>query len=204
MRDIKAIVSNVLVVLIFLTGGCSGRGSTDPAGYIKYMHNPKNGMIQEKTLGSIKYGAMYLTPEAMTLMELKDSATQKSFGNLLPQYQGLQYVRFNIQPFGKGHIYNSVRQSDEDPGDIERYLNQDAQKDFFIVSGKDTSKCVLYAFSKTFGLGVNWEMMLGFEKKDTVDDIYLKFDDKVTDSGLLSFRYKRKDVLTLPLIHFDL
>lgn len=202
MKDIKVIVSSVFALIFLLASGCNGRGSTDPQGYIKYIHNSKNGMIQEKNMENIKFGALYLTPEAMTLMELKGNASKDTFTKLLPGYQGLQYVRFNVQPVGDGHIYNSIRQNENDPSDVESYLNLDAQKDFFMVSGNDTSRCVLYSFSKTYGLSVNWEIMLGFEKKDSTDDIYLKYDDKISGSGLLSFCYKRKDVLALPLINF--
>lgn len=203
MKGIRALANSLLISMFVMIVGCKGKHSASPADYLKYVGNEKSGLRQVKDIDNIKYEACYLPPEAMTLMELKDNMTKEKYTKALPEYAGLQYVRFNMKTISDGHIYNSVRHNDGEPEEIEDYLNLKAQQDFYMVAGNDTSKCVLYSFAKTYGLAYDWVLMLGFEKKDTTSDLYLKYNDNITGSGLLSFRYKRSDISNLPIIKLE-
>lgn len=204
MRDIKGIPNKILVILLICLSGCSGHKVTSAQGYLKYLFNKKNGMVQDKSIDALKYEAIYMTPEAMTLGELKDNVTQAKYMKLLPEYNGMQYVRFSIKANKLEHVFNAVKEEGKDPDRIEEYLNLQAQEDFMLISGGDTSRCGLYSFSRTYGLGHDWQLLLGFEKKDTTGDVYLQYNDMVADNGTLSFKIKRDDIKKLPTINFSL
>jgi hypothetical protein len=191
-----------LLGLMLLIAGCE-KSTVSVNEYIEYMHDKEMGLIQTKEMDGLVIKVRYLTPELMALNELKSiSVSREVFDSTLNGYQGLKYYSMSMMPSNGGHVYGFLKDEGISAEDIEAHLNFDGQADYKLISGKDTAKCVLYTFAKTYGLAKQFDVVLGFDVKSSPggEDIMLEMDASFLGRGLLKFRYERDDINGIPSI----
>lgn len=194
----------VLMVLLEMFG-CNIRevGVHD---YLNYMNNKKNGLIQTKEVDGLVFEVRYLTPELMSLNELKTENVEKGkFRKTLKEYEGLNYYKIKISGNEEGkHVYNVLKDEGIDPIEVEAELNFDMQQNIYTVQGSDTGACVLYVFSKTYGLAKTYDMQIGVERKDSLNknDAVVEINSGILKRGLLKFRFSNTDIQNIPLLKY--
>lgn len=207
--NVISVMENKWRLLLFLLLGvtslllwsCNNRPKdANTTDYLAYIRDDKNGLIRKKEIGDMEYEIRYLTPEAMALAELKDiSAPVFMLDSTIKTYGQLAYFRVNIGS-KQGHLFNTLKAAAINPDEAESYLNFDAEKDFQLSAGTDTSSCVLYSFSRSYGLSNAWQLMLAFDvsERNRKQDLVLTYEDHITGSGILNFRFSGADINNVP------
>lgn len=207
MKGIKVSQNNFktcALLLMIILGGCNSN-SLSPSGYIMYMKEAKNGLTQEKEIGDMVFEVHYLTSEMMALNELRGKrVTPEKFNELKGEYEGLDYFLFEIKSKDGEFIHNLFKRKGIDPQEVESVFNYDAQNLFRTVVGSDTNACVLYNFSKTYGLSKVMQLSLAFDTKSEkhVEDHLLEFDSDIMGKGLVKFDFKASDINHIPLLTY--
>lgn len=188
--------------LIVLLSGCNGlrNKQANPADYLAYISNPRNGLIQKKHIDNIMYEVRYISPEAMALAELRDINPQKQkLEKTIEEYGQMAYFRVNISA-EEGHLFNTLRTMGENPDELESYLNFDAEHDFTLRTATDTVKSGLYHFNRSYGLSNSWQLMLAFDipNCDRQRDLIVSYTDHISNSGQLNFRFSETDIANIP------
>jgi hypothetical protein len=181
MKGIRVELSRAFAVVLVIgcmLCACSKR-TAGVKDYLKYVNSDKSGLVQTKEMDGMFFRLKYMPPEWMALNELKKTSIDiEQWNQTLEEYQGLAYCKMTISCKDDEHIYSFLRGEGMDEQDVEAYFNYNAQHDFFMVSDADTSKCVLYSFSKTYGLASQFDIALAFEpaKDATAGDKVIEFD----------------------------
>lgn len=172
--------------------------------YIRYMNNPKNGLVQEKEIDGMVFKVRYLTPELMALNELKSvNVNAVTWQKTLKQYDGLVYGKITVAAKGGEHILKLLNDQEIDGDGVDEYLNYKAQNDIMMLDGKDTAGCVLYNYSKTYGLARQLDLAVGFNAANTLKgDRVIEFNPELLQRGLLKFRFKQGDIDNIPRLTF--
>ena len=189
--------------MILLTVSSCRTKTTGIVGYMKYMTNPKNGLVLEKEIDGMDFKVQWMTPDLMALNELKKTRIdQKEWEKTKKEYEGLLYCQLTIKGMNGQHIHALLSSENMDIESVEAYLNLNAQKDIYLTSGEDTSACVLYSFSKTYGLAKQFDIATGFDNKigNEKEDYVFEFDASFLERGLVKFRFKREDIVNTPIL----
>lgn len=192
-----------MMLFVVVMSSCRTR-TTDPVGYMKYVTNQKNGLLQEKEIDGMNFKVQWMTPEMMALNELKKTEVGKSeWQKIIKEYEGMQYCKLTIEGKNDEHIHAVLASESIDGEEIEAYLNLDAQKSIFLTSGEDTSRCALYSFSKTYGLAKRFEIATGFESNigKENDDYVFELDASFLERGLVKFRFSKADIRNIPSLN---
>lgn len=193
---------HIPVLFLLLLVGCNKKTAT-VEGYVRYMNDTDNGLVQQKEIDAMVFEARYKTPELMALSEIKKTEIKpEEWESVLGEYQGLTYCVMTISAADDNHIYQFLRNEGVDEQRVEAYLNFEAQKDFCMVEGEDTAKCVLYTCSKTYGLAKQFSLALAFDDENIPEgrDKVLEFNAGFLGRGLLKFRYGKSDLSRIPKI----
>lgn len=191
----------IFLLLISVCLGACRQKNTDTEGYIRYMLNQDNGLIQEKEVDGIVFRAQWMTPEMMALKEKKQlTVNEVAFKKMVEEYGTLKYVSLSITGREDEHIHSVLVKEQIDPDNTEAYMNMDAQSDLQLVYGSDTAQCVLYSFSKTYGLAKQFSIAAAFEVKESkhTKDYTLEWNATVLNRGLLKFKFYNKDIQNIP------
>lgn len=79
------------------------------------------------------------------------------------------------------------------------YLNSKIMKDLFLITDKDTNKCLLTQFEYLEGITPFVVVNISFKKK-TSENIKVLFRDNLWNGGPIFFSFKEKDLNTIPKI----
>jgi len=167
-----------------------------PKEYLNWIENPENGFIQEKTINEFTYLALFKPKSYLSLIDLGNIEVidKKKFIATTESYTGMDYFTFKI----------TCNQTNEEllrykSGSQEEYFNRleyfsfKAQNDFYILNGKDTSKCELLHFERSFGLAPILTFVLGFpEVKNKMEDKTLVFEDKIFKNGTVKLMFPKE------------
>jgi hypothetical protein len=193
----------VLVVFGITTLASCGKRSAGVQDYLGYVSDPKNGLVQEKEIDGLVFELKYQPPQYMALNELKQVEIQDDvWDSTLQEYAGLEYCKLTVRCKDCEHVYSLLQQEEIDIEGVEAHLNFDGQRDFLLIQAQDTSKCNLYSFSKTYGLGKQLEIALAFEpgKGKSDGDRTVAFDASVFNRGVVKFRFKKDDLENIPTL----
>lgn len=171
--------------------------------YVAYMNNPKNGLVIQKEVDGVMFKLSYITPELMALNELKKvNISAKEWDEKLAEYKGMMYANLSISAVTDDHVYTTLGREGLSEDEIDFNYNLNAESDFMLLRNADTVKCVLYSFSKTYGLAKTIDLALGFDatSEDNSGDKVVEYNAEFLNRGLLKFRFKQSDLANIPSV----
>ncbi len=169
-----------LLLLIIIRCGDKKPGNR----YADYINDPVNKITQQIKIGDVQASIKWLPQELRRMMNRNDSP-----GSGKNQDDGLYYfdVRFE-KTIGEKPTKEKLM-----------YLNFDIQRDFVLLSGRDS---ILPAICQKIenGIGGSYEYMLAFEKPANEDesDFTVFYNDKIFSMGTIAFVYSQDDIKKIP------
>ena len=88
-----------------------------------------------------------------------------------------------------------------------QYFSYDAQKDIFLIDGKDTLPCILYHFERSYNLAPYSNLVLGFKSSkkfgEDQQDKIISFDDQALRQGKINFIIKATNLKNIPSLKLN-
>lgn len=173
------------------------------AEYRAYFQDSGNGLVQEKEIDRLVFRSHFLTPQVMAVNEAHALGTgSQSIQVLTDEYSGLTYFNLTVAGGGTEHVHSVLAREGFNIEETEAYLNFDGQKDITLLAGQDTFPCVLYNFSKTYGLAKQLNLSVAFDLPDNhqADDLTIDWNASVFNRGLIKLRFDKNDIVNIPNI----
>ncbi len=172
-----------------------------PGEYLKWVEMPAHGLVKEKKIGGINFQAQYKPYEYVVLKESGlNPVTPEGMKAQLNQMGDLTYFTLRMQTTdGSDPLKYQVTSKEAYYARI-KYLSFDVQNDVKLVSGKDTLKCVIAAYDRSYGLKPEITVMTGFllKQKKSMDDFQFIFNDKIFNSGPVMLSFESSALSKLP------
>jgi hypothetical protein len=155
-----------------------------PADYVAWMNQDENKVSSAEQLNGITYSFTFLPQELVALQHLRDTVRLRNqFTDELDAIKAYQYYTLSIAtPTGQSILsYRADNESEREKR--SEYYSFAMQRDIKLVEGTDTLACAMYHFENSFGVMPYTNLMIGFERRDTIADTYDKtlfFTDNVT------------------------
>lgn len=141
----------------------TGSSGLSPEEYKVWYSGHKKELSTSRRVGDINYTVSYIPSEVFVLRDM-DSG-ERSFKELTDSYQGMEYYVFSFQDtLGRSNPFSEKRLDKVDEA-TQMYMSFDMQKQFWLVSGKDTLPCIQYHYERTIGLSPEFKFMCAFSSR---------------------------------------
>lgn len=177
-----------------------------PADYVTWMNRDGNKVSSSEQLDGITYSFTFLPQELIALQHLDDTVNlNRKFTDKLHAISEYQYYILSIAtPTGQNILsYRTENESEREKR--SEYYSFAMQRDIKLVEGADTLACTMYHFENSFGVMPYTNLMLGFERRDTIadkNDKTLFFTDNVTGIQA-SIVLKANQMASIPELIFN-
>ena len=163
-KSFKCIACRYIIFLLLgVTQGCGSHGFHTVAGYLKYINDPANGLVQQQADKDVRYTAQYLPPDYQVLLANrgKDGVTIKERDSLRAIFNTYNYFRFEVdnEAIPTAEMYNAATH-------------------FLLVNGRDSLPCV-FCQPVANGKASSGEYILAFHKLPGKADLQLLYKDRV-------------------------
>ena len=173
-----------------------------PLDYVTYVRREENGLRKVKVIDDITFTAQYKTLPYIVCMEqqsavIKDSIFYKSIAEL----KGMRYFDLTIKVNnGAGEILKYDLASAKQYKDRIDYFAFKMQSDIVLVEGKDTLRCDLFHFERTYDVSPESVFVLGFSEQKPIisSDLKLIFIDNTFNKGIVNFDFRKEDLNNAP------
>lgn len=203
--------SYVAMFLLVVLSCCTKKEINNPGDYMKWMNNPKNGLIKIKYANGLKLTVKYLSPEYLTNLELKEekAVSCSHRDSLIKAYRkGFNFL-LAVGPDDRKQSNGDVMLKNVNT--YEEYAERMLVMNFgmeeyvtLVIDGKQF-KPVLSGMENLYGLGEHRNIsfafvpeagnLQAFEKAETIDFVY---EDDIFDLGINHFRFNQKDIKRIP------
>jgi hypothetical protein len=189
------------VTIILLLWGCTPKVA-GPKDYVNFIKNPKNGLCPEKIIRDYTFRFQYLPIEYAALREQDlEQLDYTKYEQDKKSMQGLIHVNFYIQAENESVLKKDVKSEEEIYERIE-YFSYRVQKDFYLLYGDDTLKCLICHFERTYELSPYLTFILGFEDRisnqKNYQDLTLVYKDNLLGTGPVRIAIKGKFLRKIP------
>ncbi len=193
--------TTIIIIMVVFFIGCGGKKNLYPSQYLRWMNTESNGLVNKKEVDGLIYEMEYVSPEWMTLNELKTTQPVKAdYERARKRYGQMEYVLFKIYDKPGTGVRSLLEKRGIDPDQVEYYFNYQAAHDFRMIAGKDTFPSALYAFSKTYGVSKEFafEMAFAVPDSDRTNDNRVEWSDGAMGNGLMKFGFSSSDIKNIP------
>lgn len=198
-------MKKILLVILSHIGllSCSS-SSLAPEAYVNFIKNPDNGLHQVKDAGKVKFDVQFKPLQYVCLLQNNSNTISgRQLKTLEEEFAGLVYFNFSILGSSTGDPLQSQAQDSTEYKGLVNYLSFSASKDFWVLHGPDTLKCVLYHYERNYGLASRNDVVLAFqplgsEKDSNIDSMQFCFNDKIFHTGTHSFNFSAQTLLSIP------
>lgn len=196
----------LLVVMLLMS--CKHAEINDPAKYLNYLADPENGLVREKTIGSIKFKVKYLPPAYLAYNVLKDNtlASREIKDSLINSYKGSLTFLLNIGP-AKGENFDITRlgvSSYQDFAERIETMAFEAQEWMQITVNGVKHKPTIARLENINAPENSRNFVVVFEalKAEEKDDLCFIYNDELFNTGTNKFIFKTDDIQNLPVFRF--
>ena len=191
----------VYIAGLFLLVSCT-KSTLLPSDLIRWVENEENGLVQRQEFEHYFFEAKYKPIDYVVAIEGRtDQLSEKKYGQLKSELEGLQYVDMNIGPLKqKGNALSAGLSSEEEYFERLDYFVTYAQQDIFMVQGQDTLYPKLYHFERNYGLAPKNTLLLGFEQVQQSGDRTVYIDDQILGVGRIKFLFEEEQINSTPTL----
>ncbi len=213
------IYSSLLSILVCVWAGCTVSGGNSPgkfsffgapekpepltsAAMLDWVESKENQLLNEKTIDDMNYSSLYKPHAYMCLLEAGNHSGMNSseLEKIKSAYSGMEYFTFKISTAKTQEelLRYKAAGSDEYYRRLE-YYSFKAQEDFALLAGKDSLKCKLFHFERTFGLAPILTFVLGFQgERKPEQDLTLVYNDRIFSNGIIKLHYGAETLNAIP------
>lgn len=174
--------------------------------YISYIDEKENGLFSIKEVENYVFELQYRPIEYIVALKSKN-LNAKEFEQKKLELDHLQH--FNLKIIAKGKNQEMLRTGTASEQEYQyriNYFSYEAQNDIKLIDGKDTLKCVLYHFERSYNMAPYSNLVLGFAKtkaSDEINDKVVSYDDKVLGTGKINIKINSGDIKNIPSLKFE-
>lgn len=205
MNKVK-LIKLLFMPVLFLSCATHIQKELNASEMVEWFQKDKINFLHEKNVGSYAFKLQFVPAEIKILSEV-DNPSQISetyYNKRIKEVQDNIFCYFEIIPLDNTRtMLETEADNPTDYGERLNYFVSYAQKDIYLVQGKDTLKCLNYHFENTYGVKKSNTMALLFQKKDSKEDIEFVFDDKVLNTGPIKFTQNSFTTIPTPAIKFN-
>jgi hypothetical protein len=194
----------ILSTIIALGSSCNSYMSQEQL--VKYITNPKHGLVQEKSIAGINMKVVYRPSDFLVQQELMtDTIIDKQKLEKLQQTYGKNiYFLLSVSRSGQEVLTGLA-------GDAQQFSEMVSKLSFgmgenvlLVSSENDTIPMLDYIYPRMYGMSQSTDILFAFEKKNIKAD-YLEFKMKEfgLQTGDVNFRFRVKDILKTPKLKFS-
>lgn len=176
-----------------------------PVEYVKWMQDPKNGLMLEKKFKEVGFKLQYKPVAYMVVNIFKDPYLQtKVYNGQVGKYSELEYYKLSIvNSTGGEDVLMKGIDNKNDYYQREGYYSYDFAKDIILVRNNDTVPCTICNYTPNYGLSPHIDFEIAFvkdknEKDKALYDRQIIIDDQVFDNGMIKFQLKKDDINNQP------
>lgn len=204
---IKSFLVLILYIIFMLQIACGTTATNDPAIYFRFLLDQKNGLFQEKTVGDYTYSLQYKPSAYMVLTDNESfPMNTENFIQQEKEYETKQYYTFRIKVASDTQHLDIVTynlNSEQEYNDRVHYLDNDMQKDIFLVCGKDTSTVSSFIYDKSTDLNDYTSFLISFPCSQNIEsNRQFIFYDKKFKSGIIIFTIEAAAIANTPTFLF--
>jgi len=194
--------SVIALCSVLICQGCNN--SLPPRKYAEFILNSKNGLYQRQEAKGRYFTLLYKPLDYVALMEIpKEQLNINELGKVRKQFEGMTYFTFSITNKDGKKLTDEKIPNDTIMANGEfEYFNFLMQRDFFLISGKDTAFCTLFHYEHNYGVSPENRFLLGFEKNDLnlSDGFKVLFDGHFIEENLIEFDFPKEITAKIPLL----
>jgi hypothetical protein len=177
--------------------------------YIKWIENEENGLLVKKTLGDFTFSLQYKPLDYVALSHFKRSNIKnEEFEKKKNEFEGMQYFTLRVQSASnKNFLKAGIQSKDEEYARLQ-YFAFNMQNDLTLIDGKDTLKCVLHHFERTYNITPYADFVIGFESGNkgsqlTNNDKVLIYNDQVLNLGTIKIKINKQSLNRIPTLIYN-
>lgn len=201
---VKLMMLPLSVVSLMQLKTCSGGRAALPADeYIRWVENKENGLLVEKQVGDYKITLQYKPQEYAVLMdERKISFTTQEMTARKKAFEDMDYFTLKLEAEdGKDITKFNITDEQEYYARLQ-YFAMEMGNDLQLIEGKDTTKCTIFHYERTYGIDPRAAFVLAFPKKKTsgktATDKTLLFSDRHLGTGPVMLTVTGEAINTIP------
>lgn len=182
--------------------GCGGKKVLDKSGFEKWMKNNKNGLVKERIINRIKYKVSFQPIDWLMLKSDKQLAMNNQDIKVKSDYENV--LTFTLDITDTSGNYSMLRyelRHESEYYDRINYYSNLIQNDLYLVEGTDTLPCMFTHMEQTYNVSPINTITIEFVRKDKskrYNDTWLVYNDRVFNSGILKFYFKKEDLNNIP------
>jgi hypothetical protein len=202
-----------IVMITILQISCSDKKTEcGPDEYINWINNPENHMISEYRSDSFTFSLQYRPAPYLALIEAGTSGISKEELNEIEKGFS-HHTQFLFQVSLSDGQRDWLQAGAKKFNDIEeqiKYLSFSMQKDFQLVTEKDTIDCSMFHFERDYGIRPNGTFLLGFpftvnstDSNDIVNiskSLKVIYNDSAFEDETVEFNFSSKDLNKIPTL----
>ncbi len=178
-----------LLFLVFIMASC--KRSLSEEKMVKYINNPKHGLIQENLINGTQLKLIYRPSDLLAWQEIQatDSVSRDKVKKIRARYNGQYYFLLSISPQGREIL--SFASDREWFSAMVSKLSFGMEECINLVNEtRDTLKLLTYNYPRMYGMSSSTDMLFVFEKMKLKSNDMLTFEMK--EFGLLTGDVKFK------------
>lgn len=196
----------LILIGVLLLGGCTNSLATEEE-FLKWLNEPKNGLVKKTSANGFVLTLKYLPPEYLLYTERKKETGTHS---QIPPEEFNESMTFILSIQHQSHGIDATNYGIQSMAEYKNriaQLNFDMKKYLFVKdeNGKKTSP-VLIAFENAYEIGGKKSFYVVFSKKaggeNETGTMDIVFEDPFLDTGINHFVFKKSALTQIPKLEF--
>jgi hypothetical protein len=195
----KSVVRNILFIFLLITNfSCHKKVTKEEL--MKYINNPKHGLMKEKQINGVTYKLIYKAPELLALQESEgNQKLTKKLDSLISKYNKNLYVIFSITK-DNDDILNSTNDF-KNFGTMVDFLSFGMGNNMIITTSKnDTLPIFQFVYPRLYDMANSSDLLFCLKKPslDSIEWIKFRFKDFGLATGDFICYFKAQDIQSVP------
>jgi len=210
MKIINKISRSSVFLLLLLAVSCSPTEIKEPKAYMKYLADPDNGLVKEKTVAGVKIKVKYLPSEYMVYKSSDgNSLSQHAKDSLLKCYENSLTFLLNIGP-AENESFDITRVNVSNYQEFAERIEKMAFEMNEWISLNVDGETIHPAITQLEAINTpeknrNFIVVFSSEKSKKnikINDLCFVYNDEMFDIGTNKFIFKAKDLTNIPVFKF--
>lgn len=173
-----------------------------PREYVAWVQNLDNGLHSEKTIDEINFSIQYKPYNYIICMEERsDSISSKLVASKVSELNGLDYYDLKIKLINsEGELLKHDLSSSSEYQKRVEYFAFGLEKDIRLVNGKDSIRCSMFHFERSYEAAPYCTILLGFKSLENNKNaqLTLVLEDKIFSKGIIKFTFNKSNFERIP------